>query len=278
MDAMNNQSWRATNGITMFRGAIMAGFLVSTLLTALPSVTFADGDGNKGKHSLVQQPYGLKHKSPFATTFATMETIKASMDALVADMDGLKAQVNTLTVANTRLTEDNTKLTNELIAVKTNMSTMQESVKALDTKAADIIPGLGEYLKIDKTTLLNGVAGPHILFSGVNVHVRNGSGATANTSAPYTGLGNLIVGYNEMAAGALRNGSHNLVGGSLNSFSSVGGMVFGLGNTVSGQYGSVLSGNENKAVGNNSAVYGGFRNLAVNVNSTAPGATSTAAK
>jgi hypothetical protein len=251
----------------------MAGFLVSTLLTALPSITFADGDGNKGKHSLVQQPYGLKTKSPFAATFATIATVQASIDALEATSVGLQAQVDNLTVANTKLTEANMKLTAALEAAKADISTMKVSVAALDTKATDIIPGLGKYLKVDTTNVLNGVIGPHILFSGVNVHVRSGSGATDNNSAPFTGLGNLIIGYNENTSPTptlLRTGSHNFVGGSLNSFSSVGGMVFGLQNTVSGQYASVLGGNINTAMGLHSTVYGGLNNTAVNMNSYAP--------
>lgn len=272
MNATNNhvQFRRAANGVTMFRGAVMAGFLVSTLLTALPSTTFADGDGNKGKHSLVQQPYGLKSRSPFAATFATIATVQASIDALEATTVGLQAQVDNLTVANTKLTEANMKLTAALEAAKADISTMKVSVAALDTKATDIIPGLGKYLKVDTTNVLNGVIGPHILFSGVNVHVRNGSGATDNNNAPYQGLGNLVVGYNEFLAGASRNGSHNLVGGGMNSFSSVGGMVFGLQNTVSGQYASVLGGNINTAMGFHSTVYGGLNNTAVNMNSYAP--------
>ena len=206
MDTMSNQihSRRTANRIPMFRGAVMAGLLASTLVTALPSITFADGDGNKGKHSLVQQPYayGLKTKSPFAATFATIATVQASIGALEATTVGLQAQVDNLTVANTKLTEANMKLTAALEASKADISTMKVSVAALDTKAADIIPGLGKYLKVDTTNVLNGVIGPHILFSGVNVHVRNGSGATDNNNAPYQGLGNLVVGYNEFLAGA----------------------------------------------------------------------------
>ena len=120
MDATNNHihSRRAANGITMFRGAVMVGLLISTFLTAFPSIAFADGDGNKGKHSLVQQPYGLKTKSPFAATFVTIATVQASIDALEATTVGLQAQVDNLTVANTKLTETNMKLTAALEAAK----------------------------------------------------------------------------------------------------------------------------------------------------------------
>lgn len=275
MNATNNHihSRRAASGITLFRRAVMAGLLASTLLTALPSITLADGDGNKGKHSLIQQPYGLKNKSPFATTFVTMATVQAAIDALEATTMDLKAQVDRLTIANTKLTEDYMKLNNALGTAQTDVSAIKVSVEALDKKTADIIPDLGKYLKVDTTNVFNGVAGPHILFTGVNVHVRSGSGATNNNSAPHTGLGNLIIGYNENTTPTPtlpRAGSHNLVGGSMNAFSSVGGMVFGLQNTISGQYASVLGGNGNTAAGSNSTVYGGLNNMAVNQNSYAP--------
>lgn len=271
METMSNQihSRQTANGNTMFRGAVMAGLLAGTLVTALPSITFADGGGDKGKHSLVQQPYGLKTKSPFAAIFSAQDAIAG----LEQKMIGLEATVTKLTADNVKLTETNAALQAALNAATTDISTMKVSVAALDKKAVDIIPDLAKYLKVDTTNVLNGVVGPHILFSGVNVHVRNGSGATNNNALPYQGLGNLIIGYNENTTPTptlTRTGSHNLIGGSLNSFSSFGGMVMGLQNTISGQYASVLGGNGNTAVGSNSTVYGGLNLTAANQNSFMP--------
>jgi hypothetical protein len=198
----------------------------------------------------------------------TMATLQAATDALKAETTALKAQVDQLTVTNVKLTEANASLQAALKAAQDNITAMQVSVDALDKKTADIIP-LGKYVKID-TSMINGVKGPHILITGANVHVRNGSGTTDNNALPYQGLGNLIIGYNESPAVVSRAGSHNLVGGSLNSFSSVGGMVFGFQNTISGPYASVLGGNVNTAVGQNSTVYGGLSQTAVNLNSFMP--------
>jgi hypothetical protein len=94
--------------------------------------------------------------------------------------------------------------------------------------------------------MLNGVIGPHVIFYGVNVHVQSGSNTTDDAGAP-TGLGNLIIGYNEgpWPSGSSRNGSHNIVGGMRNAFSSSGGLVFGVQNYVAGKYGAVLAGREN---------------------------------
>ncbi len=79
-----------------------------------------------------------------------------------------------------------------------------------------------------------------IQFSGVNVRIVNGLGATATTNC----LGNLIVGYNELGNpdGDNRAGSHNIVGGRKSSFSSSGGLVVGEGNTVSNLLASVSGG------------------------------------
>ena len=187
MDATNNRihSRRAANGITMFRGAVMAGFLASTLLTVLPSATFAEGRGGdqrdeKGRHSLVQHPYADNAvKNPFAI--------------LQAQIDALKAQVNQLTV-NTVSKGTVDSLATALGTAQNAISTLQTSVQGLEAKPAGIA-NLDQYVKID-TNPINGVAGPHILITGANVHVRSGSGATDNNSVPFTGVGNLIIGYN----------------------------------------------------------------------------------
>jgi len=79
----------------------------------------------------------------------------------------------------------------------------------------------------DLKALLNGVSRSDndITFSGVNVHVVNGTGTTDGT---VNGLGNLIVGYNETrGSGDDRSGSHNIVVGSEHNYSSYGGLVAG---------------------------------------------------
>ena len=62
--------------------------------------------------------------------------------------------------------------------------------------------------------------------------------------APLTGLGNLIIGYNAIGNnnGDTRTGSHNLVLGDHNNYSSYGGLVAGEDNIISSRYASVSSG------------------------------------
>jgi hypothetical protein len=107
---------------------------------------------------------------------------------------------------------------------------------------------------------------PAVIFEGVNVHLRDGTGATECDAAGCNGLGNLVIGYNEASSYPQspeeRTGSHNLVVGSYHEFSSHGGMVVGYKNTISGEYASVSGGKFNEAVGPYSSVSGGDENVA----------------
>jgi hypothetical protein len=128
-----------------------------------------------------------------------------------------------------------------------------------------------KYLSIQAGDV-NGLKGPHILFTGVNVHIRSGSGRTDDNNS-LRGLGNLILGYNETWTGTpiSRTGSHNLVVGSLHSYPSYGGFVAGYQNTISQRYTSVSGGEQNTASGERSSVSGGIQNTASAVNSSVSG-------
>ena len=117
------------------------------------------------------------------------------------------------------------------------------------------------YLVVDTNTI-NGLRGPHVIFRGANVHIQSGSNAT-------NGLGNLIIGNNEMPGGGPsptgptnRTGSHNLVIGFGHSYSASGGFVAGTMNSISGQASSVSGGVRNRAIGQYSSVSGGEHNTA----------------
>jgi len=113
--------------------------------------------------------------------------------------------------------------------------------------------------------------GNDIYVTGANLHVRSGSG---QTDGPVNGLGNLIVGYNELrpATGDNdRSGSHNIVVGSLQNYSSYGGLVAGQWNTLSDQYATISGGLGNVASGGWSSVCGGASNQAMAVFATVAG-------
>lgn len=118
-------------------------------------------------------------------------------------------------------------------------------------------------------------------FSGCNVVINNGSGATSLvvTNTAGEGLGNLILGYNSRRGDGtdLRSGSHNLILGDGNSYSSYGGLVAGSNNTISNVYASVCGGFGNSASGASSFISGGVGNLASGPLSTVAGGESNTA-
>ncbi len=137
-----------------------------------------------------------------------------------------------------------------------------------------------------KTQFMSANAATHAtVFSGCNLFIQNGLGATNglpgnplstdHTLTKTNGLGNLIIGYNESRAlwggTDTRTGSHNLILGQLQDFSSFGGLVAGACNTVSGAYASADGGDTNIASGDFSAVIGGESNTASGGNASVSG-------
>src|SRR5437016_6271125 len=93
----------------------------------------------------------------------------------------------------------------------------------------------------------SGVGGkPTIRFYGVNVQIVNGAGSTGSVN----GTGNLVLGYDESPG--TQTGSHNLLLGLAQAFSSFGAIVGGAHNTASGPYSAVL-GYGNRSTGSYSS-------------------------
>ena len=126
----------------------------------------------------------------------------------------------------------------------------------------------------------NGVIGPNITFRGANIHIVSGLGATDDNGIR-SGLGNLIIGYDELLTGqvANRGGSNNLVVGRYHAFTSsaFGGLVAGEENTISFEGASVSGGFINTASGRNSSVSGGGGNTASGDSSSVSGGVGNAA-
>lgn len=133
--------------------------------------------------------------------------------------------------------------------------------------------------------------GTELYFDGFNISIRNGAGQTHEAK---NGTGNLLIGYNRNRGDTLdRSGSHNLVVGDLHSFTSTGGVVSGINNTISeinaaaiggeshivtgiaavavggetnflsGRGAVSAGGDENRVAGDLSAIVGGFQNRTV---------------
>ncbi len=104
------------------------------------------------------------------------------------------------------------------------------------------------------------VSGNNVIIEGANLHVRNSGGST---DGAVDGLGNIIVGYDEARTiGNNKAGSHNIIVGKFNNYSSYGGLVIGNTNEISGPYATVSGGKSNRASGISSFVAGGYSNEA----------------
>ena len=114
---------------------------------------------------------------------------------------------------------------------------------------------------------------PTIQFKVVNVQVVSGSGSTAGA---VNGEGNLVIGYDEGKRS--QTGSHNLVVGTNQSFTSYGGLLGGSGNTISAPYDSVTGGRENTASREEDSISGGILNSTSATGASVSGGTENIAE
>lgn len=160
-----------------------------------------------------------------------------------------------------------------LAAVEAENASLRAQVEAQESRLAALggaIGGMGGH-EARLSTLESLLAhfsrnGNQITISGANLHIVNGMGSTETANS----LGNLVIGYNEQQVldGAcardicnnVRTGSHMLVIGKENNFSSYGGIVSGQHNWVAGAFASVTGGTYNFARGDHSSISGGKDN------------------
>jgi hypothetical protein len=249
-----NRSLRTAKGSKLWRIACST-FLWSSMVAGLfivlaPMPARADNDEDSG--------HGSKDND---------KEIRAEITALQAQVSSLQATVSTLQDQVNSLQTSNTALQNQLAHAK--------NVLALDP-----------FVSVDPNPEI-GVIGPNIIFSGANIHIVSGSGRTDDNGSP-TGLGNLIIGYDEdpnipligdsfpnlpimQAAGfptplnsGDRGGSHNLIIGDGNRFTKAafGGLVAGQRNTIAGFGASIGGGFNNTASGLFASVSAGVQNIA----------------
>jgi len=199
-----------------------------------------------------------------AQRIAALEATVASLKASVADHDQvLENTANHLATLDTTTEE----LGADLFATKTDLGTRVANLETsgddhavrLDTAEGDLrdvvmwqadVSPLFDYLTVDTST-------DSVVFEGANVFVQSGSGSTDGT---VNGLGNLIVGYNEFTSDrpTYQAGSHNIVVGSENGFTSYGSIVSGSNNRTAAPYSAVIGGYSNAATGSYATALGGY--------------------
>jgi len=191
--------------------------------------------------------------------------IAARQQADTDTLNAAKAYTDQKVAAETnRATTAETNLNNEISAAQAAEAALQSSVSAVQAKTAPL-----------------SLVGTDLTISGVNVHIVNGLGATNGnpgnprdtTNTSVNGLGNLTIGYNALRNSGFdaRTGSHNLIVGDFNNYSSYGGLVVGSTNEISAPFAAVSGGEVNTVSGLASSVSGGSFHIVTGSNSSISG-------
>lgn len=244
-------------GKIVFVGLLMMGLLATPNLSPATDGS-SNRDGN-GRHSLLNTDLRSKIEH-IRDKIADYREDHHNHGGNPNSTEALQAEVARLKTALASTEKD---LQTKLNAANDQLSKLDTRLKAMETNGGGgatnpVLVELAKYVKVDPNPI-NGLKGPHVIFHHANVHVQSGSGTTAEAGG-LTGLGNLLVGYNEIPvmSGGSRVGSHNLIVGPSHSFTSTGGVVFGRDNLISGQYATTLGGVQNSSKGPASSILGGF--------------------
>jgi hypothetical protein len=173
----------------------------------------------------------------------TIEDLKAKLNAEIA----ARAQGDAATLAAAKLYTENA-VTAETARAKAAEAALGSSVDSLEALTAPM-----------------SLSGTELTFTGVNVRIVSGSGSTddnVGSGGTLTGLGNLIIGYPPLNNAISHSGSHNVVLGDSNGYTSYGGLVAGQGNQIQGPYCTITGGTGNTARNYWASVNGGFSNVA----------------
>ena len=205
-----------------------------------------------------------------------------ALAALQAQVSALKTQVNTQASQISALQAADSAQAGQISALQVKFTTFSTTAAAtiyalngsISTIMNSNIYALNPYVSVNPDAVY-GMKGPNVFFTGANIHIVDGSGSTddgifTDPTKMLTGLGNLVIGYNEPRLNIVdgsqiltdRGGSHNLIVGQFHQYSSVGGFVAGIMNKTIGPNSSVSGGAGNTASGSASSVSGGMSNTA----------------
>lgn len=226
-----------------------------------------------------------------AGSSAVAAEVNANFSALATAITTLQEEIATLNTALADSQVQVTALEDEVTTLNTALGESQAQVTALEQQltAAENFLSLKDYVSLVPDPY---ISNEHtVRFSSVNVQIVNGTYSQHTVN----GLGNLIVGYNEsrhsganvcsigqwdnelgcLGGGGVwaqnhKSGSHNIVGGHANAYSSYGGFVLGKNNAINFELSSVSGGEENISSGEGSSVLGGFQEVATSPTETVP--------
>lgn len=138
----------------------------------------------------------------------------APVGSLTQFEDGTVAKAadvnNNFNVIKTAVDDNNTRIKAlEDVGSEKRIKELEDKVKSLEEIVTmlqqNAVLALGSFVSVEMG-IINDLSGPHVVFTGANIHIRSGSGATDDNTDDddtLTGLGNLVVGYNEAPAGLM---------------------------------------------------------------------------
>ncbi len=281
---------------------IIFGFLVAvgtsfTLMAGEVGNLIQFQPNTKAKSSEVNQNFNtIKNAvNDNNSRISNLENTANNHGTRIQDLENLVQQ---LQQQNQQLQQQVQQLQQQVTQLQNTITQLQSDVGNIDSRVGTIessnVMAMDPYVVVT-TPDPNANSGALITFEGVNLQVVNGTGQTNQVN----GLGNLIIGYNApRQATALRDtcslgqywndstnctanggtwgknfktGSHNLIVGDQNAYSSYGGIVAGFGNVISREYAVVTGGRDNIAPGPYSSVSGGLGNTASGNSSSVSG-------
>ena len=242
----------------------------------IPAVT-REIDDNRTRVTDVEQALDETDVS-LSETAADVDTIRDTLedadDGVITRLSEADARVLVLEDALSLDDAENCVITKVDVLEQTLEEDVRPIIQELDVDRAVKLSQLASYMRVENVAEASAAVAlsgeetdpPLIIFEGVNVHIRSGLGATDDGGS---GLGNLIIGYNELpeetaeaTVAARKTAAHNLVIGPYHSYASVGGLVAGCRNVLAGSHVTVLGGENNRAEGFAVTVSGGTQNTA----------------
>ncbi|MBV1911847.1 MAG: hypothetical protein KUG78_21315 [Kangiellaceae bacterium] len=228
--------------------------------------------------------------SNFTAVEVAVDGNAVDIGAILATVTSLQASVASLEADVANLESENTVLIADVAGLESSVTSLETDNASLQNFITSVIP----YLQGGEDE--QGQAS--VFFSGVNVHINNGSGNTDSVNA----IGNLVIGYDEgltasvdfctaddnirsaylnqidceansgiWGAAPQKIGSHNLIIGTGHNYTQSAGLIAGFQNTVTAANSVISGGASNFAQGHASSVSGGIENTASGETSSVSG-------
>jgi len=142
--------------------------------------------------------------------------------------------------------------------------TDRQRIQALERDVAALKKVVGQYAAFIKV-FIDDSGRPLVEIRGANLRIVNGAGNTETAN----GLGNLIVGYNEVRPpdetgnrNTVRTGSHNIIAGRSINYEGVASIAVGDQHNLHGPFTAAIAGSSHTAQHYGDAVFGGQGNVA----------------